>query len=81
MRTAHQIRLKRAYDPPEASDGTRILINRLWPRGIKKTDAEIDRWLKTLRRAQSCGGGSDTGRSAGPNSAGDIAPSCGGIWT
>ena len=48
MRTAHQIRLKRAYERPEPNDGTRILIDRLWPRGIKKTDAAIDRWLKEV---------------------------------
>lgn len=42
------VRLKRAYDPPAAADGARILIDRLWPRGIKKADAAIDRWLKEL---------------------------------
>lgn len=42
------IGLKRAYEPPAASDGARILIDRLWPRGIKKADAAIDRWLKEL---------------------------------
>jgi uncharacterized protein YeaO (DUF488 family) len=42
------IRLKRAYEPPEPSDGTRILIDRLWPRGIKKADAAIDRWIKEI---------------------------------
>src|ERR1041385_3605139 len=42
------IRLKRAYEPPEPSDGTRILIDRLWPRGIKKSDAAIDRWLRDI---------------------------------
>jgi hypothetical protein len=41
---ADKIKLKRAYAPPEPSDGTRILIDRLWPRGIKETDAAIDRW-------------------------------------
>jgi len=44
----HKIRLKRAYDPPEPSDGTRILIDRLWPRGIKKSNAAIDRWLRDI---------------------------------
>ncbi len=42
------VRLKRAYEPPAAADGARILIDRLWPRGIKKADAAIDRWLKEL---------------------------------
>jgi uncharacterized protein YeaO (DUF488 family) len=45
---AKNIRIKRAYEPPAATDGKRILIDRLWPRGIKKTDAAIDQWLKDL---------------------------------
>ena len=36
------VSLKRAYEPPTRSDGTRILIDRLWPRGIKKDVAKID---------------------------------------
>ncbi len=40
--------LKRVYDPPAASDGTRYLVERLWPRGIKKTDLPLDGWLKDL---------------------------------
>jgi uncharacterized protein YeaO (DUF488 family) len=43
-----RIKLKRAYEPPEPSDGTRILVDRLWPRGIKKPDAAIDLWLKDI---------------------------------
>lgn len=42
------IRLKRAYETPARSDGPRILVDRLWPRGIKKEDAEITEWLKDL---------------------------------
>jgi len=42
------IRLKRAYEPPAATDGTRVLIDRLWPRGVKKQTAEIDHWLKDI---------------------------------
>ncbi|HXE10724.1 MAG TPA: DUF488 domain-containing protein [Bryobacteraceae bacterium] len=40
------IHLKRAYDPAEPSDGTRFLIERLWPRGVKKTSLPIEAWLK-----------------------------------
>jgi len=43
---AANVRLKRAYDPPAASDGTRILIDRAWPRGVNKANAAIDRWDK-----------------------------------
>lgn len=42
------ILLKRAYDPPSADDGTRVLIDRLWPRGLRKSDAAIDYWLKKI---------------------------------
>ncbi len=40
--------LKRAYDPPAKNDGTRVLVDRLWPRGVSKEDARIDRWLKEI---------------------------------
>lgn len=40
------IKIKRAYDPASKYDGKRILVDRLWPRGIKKTDAKIDEWMK-----------------------------------
>ncbi len=46
--SADHIRLKRAYEPPAPDDGTRILIDRLWPRGVKKTDAAIDEWTKEI---------------------------------
>jgi uncharacterized protein YeaO (DUF488 family) len=43
-----ELTLKRAYDRPAASDGTRILVDRLWPRGIAKATAKIDLWLRDL---------------------------------
>ena len=46
--TADNVRLKRAYEPSAAADGTRILIDRLWPRGVKKVDAAIDQWAKDI---------------------------------
>jgi uncharacterized protein YeaO (DUF488 family) len=42
------IKIKRIYDPPASGDGKRILIDRLWPRGLKKEDAKIDEWLREL---------------------------------
>ena len=42
------VRLKRAYEPPSAGDGTRVLVDRLWPRGVSKTDVAIDLWLKDV---------------------------------
>ena len=43
-----KIRIKRAYDKPEAGDGIRILVERLWPRGLSKKNAKVDMWLKDI---------------------------------
>src|ERR1051326_2739691 len=43
-----ELRIKRVYEPPEADDGTRILVDRLWPRGISTHKARIDLWLKDI---------------------------------
>ncbi|MBZ5629982.1 MAG: DUF488 family protein [Acidobacteriia bacterium] len=40
--------LKRAYEEPSPSDGTRVLVDRLWPRGLKKEAARLDAWLRDL---------------------------------
>ena len=45
---ADNVKLKRAYEPSAADDGTRILIDRLWPRGVKKADAAIDEWIEDI---------------------------------
>lgn len=45
---AENIKLKRAYDDVHSGDGTRILVDRLWPRGVKKVDAAIDLWAKDI---------------------------------
>jgi uncharacterized protein YeaO (DUF488 family) len=42
------IQLKRAYEPPSRSDGHRVLVERLWPRGLRKADAHIAEWLKDV---------------------------------
>lgn len=42
------IKVKRIYDPVSPDDGKRILVDRLWPRGIKKNEAEINEWLKDI---------------------------------
>lgn len=50
------IKLKRAYERSASNDGVRVLVDRLWPRGVRKADAAIDHWMKdvapstTLRR-------------------------------
>lgn len=45
---ASRVKLKRAYEAPADDDGTRVLIDRLWPRGVRKQDAALDLWLKEL---------------------------------
>lgn len=40
--------IKRVYDPPSDQDGVRVLIDRLWPRGLSKERAKVDHWLKDL---------------------------------
>ena len=45
---ASHIRIKRAYEPPAPEDGTRILIDRLWPRGVKKETLALSQWNKEL---------------------------------
>lgn len=42
------IRVKRVYEAPSAADGFRILVDRLWPRGLSREHAHIDAWLKTI---------------------------------
>jgi uncharacterized protein YeaO (DUF488 family) len=42
------IRVKRIYEPPARSDGKRILVDRIWPRGLTREDARIDAWIKEV---------------------------------
>ena len=42
------IKLKRAYEPHSAGDGTRILIDRLWPRGVTKKEGAVDHWFRDI---------------------------------
>ena len=48
MPTRTPFRLKRIYLPPDDGDGTRVLIDRLWPRGVSKAEAHVDTWLKDI---------------------------------
>jgi uncharacterized protein YeaO (DUF488 family) len=47
------VRLKRVYEPPEEADGTRVLVERLWPRGLARDRARIDLWLKDIAPSPS----------------------------
>lgn len=50
--TAHipaaNVQLKRAYEAASSDDGTRVLVDRLWPRGVSKDDAALDQWMKDI---------------------------------
>jgi len=43
-----KVKIKRVYEQPEKEDGTRILVDRLWPRGLTKEKARVDLWLKEI---------------------------------
>lgn len=48
MKKPSVIQCKRVYDPPENNDGYRVLVDRIWPRGVNKTDLAMDDWCKEL---------------------------------
>jgi uncharacterized protein YeaO (DUF488 family) len=43
-----KVLLKRAYDEPDSTDGFRVLVDRLWPRGKRKSDLRLDAWVKDI---------------------------------
>ncbi len=43
-----QVRIKRVYEEPDAHDGLRVLVDRLWPRGLSKSQAKVDLWLREI---------------------------------
>ncbi|HEX5406931.1 MAG TPA: DUF488 family protein [Pseudonocardiaceae bacterium] len=48
MATPFDVRVARVYDPPESTVGTRVLVDRLWPRGLAKATAALDDWCKDI---------------------------------
>jgi uncharacterized protein YeaO (DUF488 family) len=52
MQMKIDIRLKRAYEPVSPADGKRILVERLWPRGVRKEQVALDEWLKDIAPSQ-----------------------------
>jgi uncharacterized protein YeaO (DUF488 family) len=48
MATRSAVQVRRAYDPPEAGDGRRVLVDRLWPRGLSKDRAAFDEWCRQV---------------------------------
>lgn len=48
MTTTPTVRVGRIYDPPSAADGTRVLVDRLWPRGLTRSAAAVDLWCRSV---------------------------------
>ena len=48
MAKAAHVQVRRVYDPPEPEDGQRVLVDRLWPRGLSKERARLDDWCKEI---------------------------------
>jgi len=48
MAHAPHVQVRRAYDPPQTDDGQRVLVDRLWPRGLSKARAHLDEWCKEI---------------------------------
>lgn len=48
MTRSREVRVRRIYDAPTRKDGTRVLVDRVWPRGLRKDEAHLDEWLKQV---------------------------------
>jgi uncharacterized protein YeaO (DUF488 family) len=48
MTASHEVKVRRAYDDPAPGDGARILVDRIWPRGLSKAKAAFDEWCKAI---------------------------------
>ena len=70
------VRVRRVYEEPEPGDGTRVLVDRIWPRGLAKAKAALDEWCRTSRHQTSCARGTATTRTALRNSAAATSWSC-----
>ena len=47
-KSSHRIRVRRIYEDPDSEDGQRVLVDRLWPRGVSKERADLDLWCKEI---------------------------------
>ena len=57
MAKAAHVQVRRVYDPPKPEDGQRVLVDRLWPRGLSKERARLDDWCKEIAPPPSCASG------------------------
>src|SRR5215204_2052660 len=73
MGDKQNVRVRRAYDEPERDGGTRVLVDRIWPRGLTKDKACLDQWFKQVAPRQSYGNGTATTPNGSKSSAAVIA--------
>ena len=71
-----KLALKRVYESVEPTDGKRVLVDRIWPRGLTKQQAQVDVWQKDVALSAALRAGSTTTQNAGRGSASDIIRSC-----
>jgi uncharacterized protein YeaO (DUF488 family) len=55
MAEVRQVQVKRVYEKPRSADGTRVLVDRLWPRGVSKSQAAVEAWLRDLAPSDGLG--------------------------
>jgi Protein of unknown function, DUF488 len=72
----HKVAIERAYEPRTRGDGVRILVDRLWPRGLRKDAADFDQWRKDLSPSMGSASSTVIVLSASPSSRSATAPSC-----
>jgi len=67
MTATTNVRVRRVYDPPDPADGRRVLVDRLWPRGLSKSAAALDEWAKAVAPSDELRRwyGHETGKFAG----------------
>ena len=75
MAKAGQVQVRRVYDPPEPDDGKRVLVDRLWPRGLSKERAHLDDWCKEIAPSTKLHSGTAMIPTGTPSSSAAIAPS------
>ncbi|MEZ5165903.1 MAG: DUF488 family protein [Acidimicrobiales bacterium] len=63
-----RVRVERVYDPVVPGDGCRVLVDRLWPRGVRRDDVALDRWMPEVSRRTSFVDGSDIAPTGGTSS-------------
>ena len=69
------VQVRRVYDQPERSDGTRVLVDRVWPRGMTEARAAIDDWCKDVAPSLNCANGTVTTPPDSATSAADTGRS------